>query len=48
MNEVRKDLYTQSAYAERIGVSRQRVYKMVQDGLLKIVKVEGTILIKAE
>ncbi|MCP4984902.1 MAG: helix-turn-helix domain-containing protein [Colwellia sp.] len=48
MNEIRKDLYTQSAYADLIGVSRQRVNKMVKDGLLKIVRVEGAILIKAE
>ncbi len=48
MNEIRKNLYTQKAYADRIGVSRQRVYKMVKDGLLKIVEVNGTILIKVE
>lgn len=48
MKELRKDLYTQSAYAKLIGVSRQRVNKMVQDGLLKIVEVKGTVLIKVD
>ena len=48
MNEIRQDLYTQSAYADLIGVTRQRVNKMVKDGLLKLVEVKGTVLIKAE
>jgi len=48
MNEVRTDLYTQNEYAKLIGVSRQRVYKMVKDGDLKIVEVKGTVLIKVD
>ncbi len=48
MNETRQDLYTQSAYADLIGVSRQRVNKMVKDGDLKLVEVKGTILIKVD
>lgn len=48
MNEVRKDLYTQTEYAKLKGVSRQRINQMVKDGLLKIVQVRGTILIKVD
>lgn len=48
MNEIRRDLYTQSEYAKKIGVSRQRINQMVKEGLLKLVKVEGTVLIKVD
>lgn len=48
MNETRQDLYTQSAYATLLGVSRQRVNKMVKDGELSLVEVKGTVLIKVE
>ena len=44
--EIRKDLYTQSEYAKRIGVSRARVNQMVKSGELKTVTVNGGILIK--
>jgi len=46
MNEVRKDLYTQSEYAKLIGVTRQRVNQMLKEGSLNIVEVRGTKLIK--
>jgi len=46
MNEIRTDLYTQSEYAKKIGLTRQRVNQMVKSKLLKIVEVNGTILIK--
>ena len=46
MNEVRQDLYTQSEYAKKLGVSRQYINKLVREGSLKIVKVNGTTLIK--
>ena len=48
MNEVRQDLYTQSEYAKKIGVTRQRVNQMVKEGLLKIVEARGTVLIKVD
>lgn len=44
--EIRKDLYTQSEYAKRIGVSRARVNQLVKSGELKTVTVNGGILIK--
>ena len=48
MKEIRKDLYTQAAYSEKIGVTRQRVNKMVKDGQLKLVEVNGGVLIKCD
>ena len=44
--EIRKDLYTQSEYAKKIGVTRARVNQMVKSGELKIVSVNGGVLIK--
>jgi len=44
--EIRKDLYTQSNYAKKIGVTRARVNQMVKAGELKTVSVNGGILIK--
>lgn len=44
--EIRIDLYTQSEYAKKIGVSRARVNQMVKSGELKTVVVNGGILIK--
>lgn len=44
--EIRKDLYTQSEYSKRIGVSRARVNQMIKEGSLKTVLVNGATLIK--
>lgn len=44
--EIRKDLYTQSEYAKKIGLSRGRVNQMVKAGELKTVTVNGATLIK--
>lgn len=44
--EIRKDLYTQSEYAKKIGVTRARVNQMVKAGELKTVTVNGGVLIK--
>ena len=44
--EIRKDLYTQTEYAKRIGVSQARVAQMMKEGKLKLVYVNGTTLIK--
>lgn len=44
--EIRKDLFTQSEYAKKIGVSRARVNQMVKAGELKTVLVNGATLIK--
>lgn len=44
--EIRQDLYTQSEYAKKIGVSRARVNQMVKEGLLCTVYVNGATLIK--
>lgn len=44
--EIRKDLYTQSEYAKKIGVTRSRVNQMIKENVLKIVVVNGATLIK--
>lgn len=44
--EIRKDLYTQSEYAKKIGVTRARVNQMIKEDSLKTLKVNGTTLIK--
>lgn len=44
--EIRKDLFTQSQYAERIGVSRARVNQMIKNGDLNTVTVNGATLVK--
>lgn len=38
-------LMTQSAYAEKMGISRQRVNQMVKSKEIKTVKIDGAILI---
>ncbi len=45
--EIRQDLFTQSEYAKRVGLSKGRINQMIKEGKLKLVKVNGTILIKA-
>lgn len=44
--EIRQDLYTQTEYAKKIGVSQPRVAKMMKDGQLNVVFVNGAVLIK--
>lgn len=46
MNEIRQDLYTQSEYAKKIGVSRARVNQMIKEKQLKVVIIKGATLIK--
>ena len=46
IKEIRKDLYTQSEYAKKIGLTRGRVNQMVKAGELKTVTVNGATLIK--
>jgi predicted transcriptional regulator len=44
--EIRTDLYTQTEYAKKIKVSQPRVAKMMKDGQLDVVYVNGAVLIK--
>ena len=44
--EIRKDLYTQTEYAKKIGVSQPRVAQMMKEGKLEVLYVNGAILIK--
>lgn len=47
--EIRQDLFTQSEYAKRVGLTKARINQMIKrgEGNLKLVKVNGTVLIKA-
>jgi len=44
--EIRQDLYTQSEYAKKIGVSQPRVAQMMKEGKLNTLFVNGAVLIK--
>lgn len=44
--EIRLDLYTQAAYARKIGKERARVNQMVKNSELNTVSINGGILIK--
>lgn len=44
--EIRKDLYTQSEYAKKVGLSPARVSQLVKAGELNVVHVNGGVLIK--
>lgn len=46
MNEIRTDLYTQTEYAKKIGVSQARINQMIKEKKLKIVVINGAKLIK--
>lgn len=44
--EVRKDLYTQSEYARKIGVTRSTITYMIKTNKLKTLVINGSTLIK--
>ena len=44
--EIRQDLYTQTAYAKKIGLTQPRVAQMMKSGELNVVYVNGAVLIK--
>lgn len=44
--EIRKDLYTASEYARKLGISPQAVKKKMDNGELKILIINGAKLIK--
>lgn len=44
--EIRQDLYTQSEWAKKVGLTKARVNQLVKQGDLKTVTVMGAILIK--
>jgi len=46
LKEIRKDLYTASEYARKIGITPQAVKKKMDNGELKIVVINGAKLIK--
>ena len=46
--EIRKDLFTITEWAKKVGLSKGRVSQMVKSGDLKIVQVNGTVLIKEQ
>lgn len=44
--EIRQDLYTQSEWAKKVGLSKARINQMVKAGDLNLVSVNGATLIK--
>lgn len=46
MREIRTDLYTQAEYARKIGRDRARVNQMIRNNELKVVVINGGVLIK--
>ena len=44
--EIRKDLYTASEYARKLGITPQAVKKKMDNGELKILVINGAKLIK--
>ena len=44
--EIRKDIYTASEYARKLGISPQAVKKKMDNGELKILIINGAKLIK--
>lgn len=45
--EVNLTLYTQSAYAKKTGLTRQRINQLVKSDELSTLKINGSILIKS-
>jgi len=46
VKELRKDLYTQSEWAKKIGLSKARINQLVKSGEIKTVTINGAVLIK--
>ncbi len=46
--EIRQDLYTQTKYAAKVGLTVQAIASQVKHGKLSTVHVHGTVLIKAQ
>jgi hypothetical protein len=44
--EVRQDVYTQAAYAKKVGKTRAWVNQQIKAGNLKILRINGATLIK--
>ena len=47
LKEIRKDLYTQAEYAKKIGMSKAWVNQQIKAGNIRVVHVNGGVLIKA-
>ena len=46
MKEARKDVYTQAAYAKKVGKTRAWVNQQVKAGNLQTLIINGAILVK--
>jgi hypothetical protein len=44
--EVRQDVYTQAAYAKKVGKTRAWVNQQIKAGNLKILRINGATLVK--
>jgi len=46
VKEIRQDLYTQTEWAKKVGLTKARINQLIKEGQLKTVSVNGAILIK--
>lgn len=46
--EIRRDLYTQSEYAKRIGLTPARINQLIKEEKLNTVTINGAVLIKVK
>ena len=46
MKEIRQDVYTQAAYAKKMGKSRAWVNQQIKAGSLKTLTIKGATLVK--
>ncbi len=46
MKEVRQDLYTQTEWAKKVGLTKARINQLVKSGELKTVTINGAVLVK--
>lgn len=46
VKEIRKDIFTQAAYAKKIGKTRAWVNQQIKAGNIKTITVNGAVLVK--
>ena len=46
MKEIRQDLYTQTEWAKKVGLTKARINQLIKSGQLKTVTVNGAVLVK--
>jgi len=46
VKEIRQDLYTQTEWAKKVGLTKARINQLIKSGQLKTVTVNGAVLVK--